>query len=289
MVRLTSGNLQKLQNCILEIYSDLSMDTFHANMVSAIAKTIPASSIGFAEVSVANSALSRNVIEPFIVLSPDEVTAFQTYLHEHPLMPLLYPSGIRPHPFRHDINSFRSGKRDAYGGSFVVTALKIHDMLTRSQFHCLGIYNEFYRKLKIEHQMVVLLSCSSRSLNKNIAVNRDRSDFTEEERLTLNLLAPHITQAMKNAEAHAKARQAFAALERSGQSRKSSGLTYREEDVLYWVAQGKTNAEAAQILNIAPGTVKIHLERVYEKLGVENRTAASMLAMGVLGRKKTRG
>ena len=166
------------------------------------------------------------------------------------------------------------------------TALKIHDMLTRSQFHRLGIYNEFYRKLKIEHQMVVLLSCSSHSLNKNIAVNRDRRDFTEEERLMLNLLAPHITQALKNVDACEKARQTFAALKSSKQSLKSYGLTYREEDVLYWVAQGKSNAETAGILKIAPGTVKIHLEKIYQKLGVENRTAASALAMGIIGNRK---
>jgi DNA-binding CsgD family transcriptional regulator len=285
MARLTNCNLQKLQDCILEIYSDLNMDTFHANMVSAIAKAIPASSVGYAEVSVANSALSKNVIEPFIALSPDEVTAFQTYLHEHPLMPLIYPQRTS-HPFKKDITNFRVGKQGSHEDIFIGTALKIHDMLTRSQFHRLGIYNEFYRRLKIEHQMVVLLSCSSHSLNKNIAINRDRRDFTEEERLMLNLLAPHITQALKNVEVCETARKTFVALESSKQSLKSYGLTYREEDVLYWVAQGKSNAETARILKIAPGTVKIHLEKIYQKLGVENRTAASALAMGIMGSKK---
>lgn len=41
-----------------------------------------------------------------------------------------------------------------------------------------------------------------------------------------------------------------------------------------------TNAEAAAILRLAPGTVKVHLERIYRKLGAENRTAASALALG---------
>ena len=286
MARLTNRNLQKLQECILEIYSDLSRETFHATMVSAIAKAIPASSVGYAEVSVANSALSKNVIEPFIALSLEEVTAFQMYLHEHPLMPLIYPQGTS-HPFKKDITNFRVGKQSSHEDIFIGTALKIHDMLTKSQFHRLGIYNEFYRKLKIEHQMVVLLSCSSRSLNKNIAVNRDRRDFTEEERLILNLLAPHITQALINVEVCEKARQTFASLKSSRQSLKSYGLTYREEDILYWVAQGKTNAETAGILKIAPGTVKIHLEKIYQKLGVENRTAASALATGIINGRKS--
>ncbi|MBI3755764.1 MAG: helix-turn-helix transcriptional regulator [Deltaproteobacteria bacterium] len=47
---------------------------------------------------------------------------------------------------------------------------------------------------------------------------------------------------------------------------------------------GKTNAEVAAILSIAPSTVKTHLERIYQKLGVENRMAASLSAFEELCR-----
>lgn len=50
--------------------------------------------------------------------------------------------------------------------------------------------------------------------------------------------------------------------------------------MLQWVAQGKTNAEIGCILDMSPGTVKKHLRQVYEKLGVETRTAAAALALG---------
>lgn len=56
------------------------------------------------------------------------------------------------------------------------------------------------------------------------------------------------------------------------------GLTPREADVLHWLMQGKSNAEIARILSLAEKTVKKHLERIYGKLGVENRTAAALLA-----------
>jgi len=52
------------------------------------------------------------------------------------------------------------------------------------------------------------------------------------------------------------------------------GLTPREAEVLAWVAQGKTNRETGVILGLSPRTVQKHLERVFEKLGVENRTGA---------------
>lgn len=59
------------------------------------------------------------------------------------------------------------------------------------------------------------------------------------------------------------------------EERRHRQLTPRERQVLFWVARGKTNPEAASILSIAPSTVGKHLERIYAKLGVENRTAAS--------------
>jgi DNA-binding CsgD family transcriptional regulator len=57
---------------------------------------------------------------------------------------------------------------------------------------------------------------------------------------------------------------------------KSLGLTDREVEVLTWVADGKTNAEIGLILGTSPRTVQKHLEHVFEKLGVDTRTAAAV-------------
>jgi DNA-binding CsgD family transcriptional regulator len=53
-----------------------------------------------------------------------------------------------------------------------------------------------------------------------------------------------------------------------------STLTPREREVVHLVAAGKTNAQIAAELWVTPGTVKTHLENVYEKLGVGSRAAA---------------
>jgi DNA-binding CsgD family transcriptional regulator len=60
------------------------------------------------------------------------------------------------------------------------------------------------------------------------------------------------------------------------------GLTNREAEVLLWVSQGKSNAEIAIILASKVRTVAKHLERVFAKLMVENRTAAAHAALTVL-------
>ncbi len=56
-------------------------------------------------------------------------------------------------------------------------------------------------------------------------------------------------------------------------------LTTREAEVLYWVSKGKINKDIGEILGTSPRTVNKHLEHVFEKLGVETRTAAANLAM----------
>ncbi|GKT23154.1 hypothetical protein AVHM3334_10720 [Acidovorax sp. SUPP3334] len=55
-------------------------------------------------------------------------------------------------------------------------------------------------------------------------------------------------------------------------------LTRRETEVLSWIAKGKTNRDIADILGMSPRTVNKHLEHIFEKLGVETRTAAAALA-----------
>ncbi|WP_446816475.1 response regulator [Marinomonas sp.] len=59
-------------------------------------------------------------------------------------------------------------------------------------------------------------------------------------------------------------------------------LTERESEVLHWLANGKTNRDIAQILDMSPRTVNKHLEQIFPKLGVENRTAAAGIALKVL-------
>jgi DNA-binding CsgD family transcriptional regulator len=58
------------------------------------------------------------------------------------------------------------------------------------------------------------------------------------------------------------------------ETRPDVDLTAREREVLTWVARGKTNAEIARLLWLAPSTVGKHLENIYAKLGVKTRTAA---------------
>ncbi len=55
-------------------------------------------------------------------------------------------------------------------------------------------------------------------------------------------------------------------------------VTGREAEVLLWLSRGKSSRDIGEILGLSPRTVTKHLEGIYAKLGVENRTAASIIA-----------
>jgi RNA polymerase sigma factor (sigma-70 family) len=55
-------------------------------------------------------------------------------------------------------------------------------------------------------------------------------------------------------------------------------LTERERQIMYLVSEGLSNKEIARQLNIAEGTIKVHLHHIFEKLAIKHRTALVALA-----------
>ena len=60
------------------------------------------------------------------------------------------------------------------------------------------------------------------------------------------------------------------------------GLTPTEAEVLYWLSLGKANRDIAQILSLSSRTINKHLEQVFQKMGVDNRTSAAISADRVM-------
>jgi DNA-binding CsgD family transcriptional regulator len=277
MARLTSRNFQKLQACIRELYSNLDSATVPSHVVGVLSRIIPAGVTSYATIS----RRERKLVYTGLASCRrwEQLDAFVRHMDEHPVLSYLHPVLLRPHRFRDEIERALRRRLPSLRQAQHYAAARISDALPHHRYRSLGIYEDFFRRNDADYQLLISFLPTGTGYSL-LSFNRDRRDFTEEERLILNLLAPHIAQASRNAAACEKARLAFDVLERSKPSLESYGLTGREAAVLYWVAQGKTNAEAAAVLRLAPGTVKVHLEKVYRKLGVENRTAAAALALG---------
>jgi DNA-binding CsgD family transcriptional regulator len=257
------------------------------------------------------------------------------------------------------------------------SAKRLSDFLSSRQLHDSAIYSEFYRIPRVEHVLAAHIATRP-GAQMLVALCRRARDFTDGDRLLLDLIDPHLAQAYRNAEQQEELRTEMELLRRSmdqlehaivlartdgsirlqttearrlmqryfGDSRRDAdrlppllrswlrqsealangtppatarpfvaergearlfvrrltcdwpallifeenlarprpeslrklGITSREAEVLSWAAAGKSDADIAQILRISFRTVKKHLEHVYTKLGVENRTAAAAVA-----------
>ncbi|NJR51084.1 MAG: response regulator transcription factor [Leptolyngbyaceae cyanobacterium CSU_1_3] len=65
----------------------------------------------------------------------------------------------------------------------------------------------------------------------------------------------------------------------SNSDKSTHTLTRREQEILALIADGKTNQEIAQMLYIAPGTVRVHVHAILQKLDVRDRTQAAVIAV----------
>jgi len=77
-------------------------------------------------------------------------------------------------------------------------------------------------------------------------------------------------------------RQSFVPRFDDAQPLEKLGISSREAEILLWMAQGKSNADIGTLCGISVGTVKKHANHIFEKLGVEGRTSATLRALEIL-------
>src|SRR2546423_5002612 len=166
-------------------------------------------------------------------LSAEDRAAFDRYFTQHPL--------VRYHGYEG-------------GGS----TQRISDSIPFERFRRSALYNDYYRRIRIDHAMALPIYVRD-GLLVSFVLNRTRRDFTDRERALLDLVRPDLQRLYRR-------------------TRMLGSLTPREAQVLNWLAHGKSDAQIAVILCISTRTVQKHLQNLYAKLGVENRIAAVMRA-----------
>jgi DNA-binding CsgD family transcriptional regulator len=145
------------------------------------------------------------------------------------------------------------------------SATRLSDVISRPRLVNSRIYSEWFRPSSVAAELEVGIA-PSRIRTRNFILDRTHGDFSERDRAVLDAIRPHLCRIHEMTEL----RRAVGDSDAEDLDR----LTDREAEILELVAAGLTNAGIAERLWISPGTVKKHLENVYAKLGVANRTAA---------------
>ena len=253
MERLGPSDYESVLGFVRQLYAVARIEDFSRVTSFGIRRLIPCDILMYKEIYLRRH-LAKMIEEPAGSLPAERAAAFEHYASQHPLI----------------AHYARTGEERPQ---------KISDFVTLNEFRNLAVYDAFFGKLAINHQMAVGLRVGPELLI-GIAVNRKRSDFSERDRAVLGLARPHLLQAFQIAEVRARLLQRAEAAERAlwtAPVQRLASLTSREREVLVLVAEGKTNPQIADLLRLSPRTVQKHLEHVYEKLDVQRRTAAAMM------------
>ena len=249
---LSHRDFDAVQRTILEIYAHRDAKAFRHAVPDILLKVLPAEYFLILDCDVDMSARTvkvTNYSESAVRMNADVIARMERFGFDHPF------------------TQYSMATADP-------TALKVSDFFTMRQFLNTPLYNEFYRHMGIERVLGIAAPWPFGITTLNAVRRRTERDFTERDRLVLNLLRPHFSQARKNADLRTAAQAA------GGRSLQSYNLTPREAEVAQWLARGKTNLEIAIVLRMRPRTVEKHVEKILEKLGVENRTAAAVILAG---------
>jgi len=152
--------------------------------------------------------------------------------------------------------------------------MRLSDFWSDRQLVASPIYRDVYRPCRVGQLLAIASARGNRFGSLNLSRPLSAPDFTERDRFMLKLVHPHFLLAMQAAE------RASARTQSHGDMLRRIGLTPREVEVALWLARGRTNPEIASILATRPRTIEKHVEKILEKLGVENRTAAATVIAG---------
>jgi DNA-binding CsgD family transcriptional regulator len=200
METLTSQDTQQLLHAIQELYTLHDLSCFGVKALEIVNQLVPSEVPEFHVTNVRSHAVSRAFLPGYPGFTPAMEQVASGHWREHPIvqnMPLT-----------------------------LTGAYKISDFMPARQFHQLeGLYQQFLGLIGCEDQMVMFLPMiDTQSWNEywqadlsmaGIALNRSQRNFTERDRLLLNLLRPHLFQAYSNAQRYQQMQQQITQLHQS--------------------------------------------------------------------------
>jgi DNA-binding CsgD family transcriptional regulator len=172
---LSAEDIRAFSDCVLQIYGHANAEQFPTRVLEAVGSLVRAEYVRFDEldlpagrhVGVGDSADGNRLVD---ALNP----VFEHFMGEHPLVERFQRT--------------RDGR-----------AYPISGQVSRAAFHRTGLYNEFFRHLEVEDQLVACLPTPPTEI-VGLVFNRQRRGFKPRDAQIVNLLRPHLIQAYRNAQ-----------------------------------------------------------------------------------------
>jgi len=242
---------RELFNAVYEINSARNHGDFAASVVAGLERLIVADVVVLQLFDRARGRLMTRMIpsEPF---TPEELSYYRAHPNEFPLVEYYERTGDLQAKRLSDVVDIQTWTGTKYYRSCLAR---------QGLRYCLAL------PVTVDPTTIAALSFSRRE-----------SDFTGHDCALLDAFAPHFRLAWQrhdNPWADQRQLTAQARLQRLG-------LSPRESEVLFWMSEGKQNGEIAAILGIRLGTAQEYVANILDKLGQENRHAATVYAIRAL-------
>ena len=238
----------RLLDAIECIYAQDNLTTFHLGVFKAIAALVEDVELTMDRIPLVDGKIeSRHTQEGFV--TQEQQSLLLKLIPQNPMLPAI-SQGAR--------------------GWMTIT-----DIVTQREFERTGLYNEVWRPYNLRFEWAIPLELRGNVLV--VTVNRG-SQLLPSELQKLRLLSPHMAQAHLKAQTLARLQGLASEVPRPALLR-NLGLTMQESHIMHWLIQGKRNSEIALILSSKTRTVQKHVQNIFNKLGVETRTAAALMAL----------
>lgn len=162
-------------------------EAFRRHLLDGLPRLVPSSMVSYNDMSPGRAPLL--LLDPPDAMTAERVTDFLRLAGQNPLI-AHYMRTADPRP------------------------MKISDLMDRRAFRRTELYRTVYRPMGVEYQMAFALPAAPGAI-VGVALNRDRSDFTERDRAVLELVRPHLGQARRDAAARETVRLLSAIIERT--------------------------------------------------------------------------
>lgn len=255
MLRLSTADQSAVLEGLRELYAQTELEKLRELMLKLATRLVANEWASYNEIGRLDNRSILNFRCPDSVEIQTRVPGLLACIHEHP------------------------GVKFGVCGTFETRA--ISDFLPQREFERTTMFNDYYRYVGVRYQIFFSFD-GGRGTRRTIALNRKHRDFSERDRTVLDVVAPHFSQAYENAGLFNQARRAAA---KPGCPHTNilrmyplPELTPRENEILGWIARGKSNPEIAVILGLSVRTVYKHVENLFAKLGVESRAQAMVRA-----------
>ena len=200
METLSPTDTQSLHQGIQKLYTLRNLNTFGVDALSVLNQLVPSDIPTFHITHVQTRQTSDTHLPGFSGFTPEMERVRLQHFDEHPIV--------------HHMSQALNG------------AYKLSDFISQKELHCLeGLYQQFLRLLDIEEQMTFFLPHTSPgswcklsqtdAILVGFSLHRPQCNFTERDRLILNLLRPHLFQAYCNAQHYQQLQQDLSQLQQS--------------------------------------------------------------------------